>query len=167
MRTLREFVDRPVFLFPRRPIHQIVSSMLRHEGVLSWYQYARNWRQRTINPVPYPNQFFGVERYEDILRLPPHLLCAHRVIAHRKVFLSGIASLQERLHEVDYEALVASPLAEFERIFTPHQRNLLGAYTQREEPHPESLEKYKDNLTDAQVEEINALEARLLGEALG
>lgn len=43
-----------VFLFPDRPTHQVVASMMRHHGVMAWYDYARNWRRWFRDPVPSP-----------------------------------------------------------------------------------------------------------------
>lgn len=147
-----------VFLHPQRPAYQVVASMLRHKGVMSWYKYARNWRQRTINRLPYPNRFLGLDRFGDMRALPPHLLCAHRVIAHRRAFEGLVGDMNGALRGVNYEALISDPLAEFSRVFTADEIATLGHFTLVEKPNPVSLHKYRDVLSEEQVAEIEALE---------
>ncbi len=147
-----------VFLYPQRPAHQIVASMLRHQGVMSWYSYAQNWRRRWLDRIPYPNQFLGLARATDISKLPTHLLCAHRVIAHRKAYERAVADGAADLRRVDYEALLDDPLAEFSRAFTASELGALGDFTLIERPTKDSLTKYRDVLNDRQVAEIRALE---------
>lgn len=159
----RQF-DGLVFLYPQRPAYQVVASMLRHTGVLKWYRYAQEWRQRTINRIPYPNRFLGLDRYSDIRRLPPHLLCAHRVIAHRRAFDNAKGRMGHALRSVDYEALVMDPLAEFTRVFDPSELAALGEFELLETPRPSSLTKFHDVLSEAQVADIQALENELLSD---
>jgi hypothetical protein len=153
----------PVFLFPQRATEQIVSSMLRHPGVLSWYDYAKSWKQRIFNRIPYPNQFFGVENYEEIVDLPLHLLCARRVIAHRKAFADRAKRLPGRMRAIDYQALVTSPEAELRRVFTAAELETLGTFSLCETPQKEPLEKFRENLSTKQIDNILDLEARALG----
>lgn len=156
-----EMFDGVVFLYPRRPVHQVVASMLRHKGVMSWYSYAQNWRRRWLYRLPYPNRFLGLARASDISTLPPHLLCAHRVMAHRKAYETAVAQGGADLRSVDYEALVDDPLAEFTRVFRKSELERLGDFTLLETPNRESLAKYRDVLDDRQVAEIEALERDL------
>lgn len=149
-----------VFLYPQRPTYQVVASMLRHRGVMGWYKYARGLRQRTINRIPYPNQFLGVEKSADIGKLPSHLLCAHRVIAHRMAFDSTQRNANGALRQLNYEALVDNPINEFSRVFSTDEMAQLGPFTLTEEPKKTSLMKYRDVLSDEQVAEIVALEER-------
>jgi hypothetical protein len=150
--------DGFVFLYPRRPAHQIVASMLRHKGVMSWYSYARNWRRRWFRRVPYPNRFLGLSRASDISTLPTHLLCAHRAIAHRQAYETAVAQGGADLRCVDYEALVDDPLAAFSQVFNKSELDRLGDFTLLEKPNRESLTKYRDVLDDRQVAEIQDLE---------
>jgi len=149
-----------VFLYPQRPTYQVVASMLRHRGVMGWYKYARKLRQRTINRIPYPNRFLGVEKSSDIEQLPNHLLCAHRVIAHRMAFHSTLCNANGALRQLNYEALVENPISEFERVFSTDEMAQLGPFTLTEEPKKASLAKYHDVLSDEQVSEIVTLEER-------
>ena len=156
-----EMFDGVVFLYPRRPTHQIVASMLRHKGVMSWYSYAQNWRRRWLHRVPYPNRFLGLTRALDISSLPTHLLCAHRAIAHRRAYETAVAQRGADLRSLDYEALVDDPLAEFSRVFKESELDRLGDFTLLERPNRELLTKYRDVLDDRQVAEIEALERDL------
>jgi hypothetical protein len=157
-----ELLGEIVFIYPRRPTHQIVASMLRHKGVLSWYNYAQNWRQRWFNKVPYPNKFFGLTQASDISKLPTHLLCAHRVIAHRMAYEAAVIEGRSDLRSVNYESLVKDPLAEFARVFTKSELEEFGDFTLLEKPNSSSLNKYRDVLDDRQVAEIAALERNYL-----
>lgn len=158
-------LDGVVFLYPQRPAYQIVASMFRYSGVMTWYEYATGLRQRTLNRIPYPNRFLGLERYKDLETLPKHLLCAHRVFAHRRAFESAVGPARGALRGVAYESLVRDPLAEFSRVFSAAEMEQLGPFTLLETPRPESLSKYLDVLTTAQVDEIMALEDRLFPSA--
>lgn len=152
-----------VFLYPQRPIYQTVASMLRHRGVMSWYRYAKGWRQRTINRIPYPNRFLGLEQFSDVQSLPPHLLCAHRVIAHQKAYEGSVAMMNGALRSIDYVSLVNNPLEEFSRVFSAKEITRLGKFSLVEQPSPQSLSKYKDVLSEKEVAEINALGRTLYG----
>lgn len=153
-----DIFENIVFLHPQRPTHQVVASMLRHSGVMSWYRYAGNWRRRLINRIPYPNRFMGIDRYSDINRLPSHLLCAHRVIAHRAAYEALKNEIGVSMRGIDYEGLVNDPNAELSRVFTPEDLSTLGKFTLVETPQKASFSKYRDVLSDGQVAEIKALE---------
>lgn len=146
-----------VFLYPYRPAVQIVASMLRHKGVLSWYKYAQ--RPRLFRQVPYPNPFLGVAAKSEIKDEPMHMLCARRVIAHHRKFADLQQQYPEQVRKIAYEALVHDPAAELDRVFTDAEKQALGDFNEVEKPNPKSLSKFNDVLDEAQVTEINALEA--------
>lgn len=156
-----DMFDGIVFMYPKRPTHQIVASMLRHKGVMNWYRYADNWRQRWLNRVPYPNRFLGLAKADEISALPLHLLCAYRVIAHQKAYKTALADGGADLRVVDYASLVDDPLAEFSRAFSESELRELGNFRLAEIPIRSSLAKYREVLDDSQVAEINALEHKL------
>lgn len=160
VRHWSEIFEDLIFLYPMRPAHQVVASMLRHKGVMGWYDYAKRIKQRTINRIPYPNRFLGLDHFSDIRTLPQHLLCAHRVFAHRRAFESTFSDKGNVLRGVKYEELVKDPAAEFSRVFSPDEMAALGPFTLVEKPKIESLAKYRDVLSDEQVAEIVALEAQ-------
>ncbi|MBV7379062.1 sulfotransferase [Maritimibacter dapengensis] len=152
-----------VFLYPDRPAYQVVASMLRHGGVMSWYRHAGAWQDDAKPRVPFPNRFLGLDRFEDIEALPKHLLCAHRVFAHRRAFLDREEAMGGALRRVDYEALVADPEGAFRRVFTEDEQAALGDFELVEEPRAGSLKKYLDVLTKDQIDEIEALEGAAFG----
>jgi hypothetical protein len=156
-----EIFEGIVFLYPQRPVHQIVASMLRHRGVMDWYRYARHWRRRFLDPVPYPNRFLGLAHASDISSIPAHLLCAHRVIAHRRAYEATVARGGADLRSIDFEALVDDPLAEFSRVFTRPELDRLGDFTLTETPDKATLTKYRDVLDARQVDEIESLDRSL------
>lgn len=159
MRQWKEILGpEVVFLFPDRPTYQVVASMMRHKGVMSWYRYANGIKNRTITPIPFPNRFLGLDKRSEIKSLPTHMLCARRVIQHRQLFKNAVEDMGGQLRAVNYESLVNDPLAEFGRVFSEAEMADLGEFTLKEEPKPASLSKFKDVLSDEQVEEINALE---------
>ncbi|NNF25331.1 MAG: hypothetical protein HKN63_11080 [Rhodobacteraceae bacterium] len=145
-----------VFLYVERPTYQVVASMLRHRGVMDWYRYATSWRQRLFNPVPYPNQFLGIKSASEIQSLPVHLLCAHRVVAHKKQFERQSLKLNGALRSINYEALVTDQSAELSRVFSSDEIELLGEFSIIEKPRRDSLSKYLDVLSENEIEEISA-----------
>lgn len=148
-----------VFLFPDRPVPQVVASMLRHAGVLSWYRRRHTWF------APFPNRFLGIGRRADVRQMPLHLLCAHRVIGHKRRAIELSRRLPGVVRVVDYPGLVRDPTAELARVFAADERARLGAFELREKPSPASLDKYRSVLEPEQVDEILALERTLLGDA--
>lgn len=141
-----------IFLYPRRPVVQIVSSMLDHKGVMSWYKYA--WK----NKVPFPNKFLGLEHRSDISELKPHLLCAKRVLAHEVALRAAQEKWPDKIRVLDYEALVLSLDAELCRIFNSEERQSMGQFSLLEKPVAASLEKYKSNLSPKEIDELLQLQ---------
>lgn len=151
-------LDDVVFLYPDRPTVQIVSSMMRHPGVLAWYSYVKNWRRRTINRIPYPNRFLGVESFREINNLPLHLLCARRVIAHRHAFEAAHVMMPDRMRRIFYEDLVSDPERTLTDIFTTEEQRILGSFKVVERPKKQSLSKFQDVLNAKQIAEIEELD---------
>lgn len=164
IKQILEISDQVVFLYPVRPTQQIVASMLQHDGVMSWYKYARTWRQRYLAPVPFPNRFLGLETSEDIARLPPHILCAYRVLAHHKVFLEAERDYPLNVRQIDYEALVRDPEEELSRVFSSKELDLLGRFRLVESPRSQSLAKYLDILSAKQISEIDELRSKAVAQ---
>lgn len=158
MRHWQESFGNILFLFVDRPICQVVASMLHHSGVLRWYSYAREWKQRTVCRVPFPNQFLGLQEAAQLRTLPAHLLCAHRVIAHRKAYEKSLGPMKGAVRAVRYESLVCDPYAEFSRVFSADEMSLLGTFSLVEKPDPASLAKFGKVLTKNQVSDILELE---------
>lgn len=158
---ITKLFHRPVFLYPDRPIHQIVASMMNHDGVLNWYQYAKKNINRKIlgDHIPIPNQFLGIFEAEDLANLPLHKLCALRVIGHRNR-AKLLIKREIDLRFINYEQLVEDQLAEFTRVFTNDEFTTLGKFHSVEVSQKKSLSKFKETLSDAQVDEITEIEQR-------
>lgn len=147
-------------LFPERPVHQVVASMMRHNGVLSWYSYAKERKNAWPGlGVRYPNQFLGLMSKSEIDALPLHMLCAKRVMAHNRKFRELKRTHPDSVRAVAYENLVRDPEGEFRRLFREDELASIGGFTLKETPRAASLTKYKDVLTDGQVAEIMEFEA--------
>lgn len=115
-----------------------------------------------FDPLPYPNQFLGIDKFSEIRTLPKHLLCARRVIAHRRAFNALVDEMDGALRAINYEELVNDPFGEFSRVFTEDELAALGSFSVVEEPRSVSLTKFKDVLSEEQVEEIKELERQML-----
>ncbi|MEM8791457.1 MAG: hypothetical protein AAGE80_07555 [Pseudomonadota bacterium] len=151
-------LDDIVFLYLDRPTVQIVASMMRHKGVQSWYSYATNWRRRTIDRIPYPNRFLGVDHFREIRTLPLHLLCARRVIAHRRAYEAAYDMIPDRMRRIFYEDLVSDPNGTLTSVFSDEEQKLLGNFELVETPKQQSLSKFLDVLDAKQIAEIEELE---------
>jgi hypothetical protein len=142
-----------IFLYPRRPIEQIVASMLTHRSVLSWYQFAER------NPIPFPNAFLGLESADQMTHLAQHVLCAKRVLAHERKFAEMTQLYPDKVRAVDYVALVETPQRALEQLFSSAELARLGPYAPKIDAEKSSLTKYQQVLTPAQIAEVKALNA--------
>jgi len=159
--------DDLIYLYPSRPVVQVVASMLRHRGVMSWYQVARNGQSPLsfTKRVPLPNRFLGLRNKADLDTLPAHLLCALRVIAHNQQ-MEKLVAADPRCRMIPYEDLVRDQEMTFASVFDTSERAALGAFRVVEPGKPASLEKYKDVLTLMQIDEITALERQVMGHPM-
>ncbi len=143
-----------IFLYPKRPIHQVVSSMLQHQGVLSWYQYAIHH----ADSVPFPNQFLGLDTIEEIKTTPLHILCAKRYLAHENMFQQQCRQVGKCLRQISYESLIDNPEQAIKTVLTQDELSYLGRFTLEEQPQKESLSKYQSHLTEEQLYDIRQLD---------
>jgi hypothetical protein len=137
-----------IFLYPRRPIVQVVASMLAHRGVQSRYRFAEN------HNVPFPNRFLGLESKNEISRLPLHILCAKRFAAHEREFAKLKLKYPGRVRGVEYEMLVHDPAETLNATFVPEEQAALGEFVLNESPQSASLSKYKTVLSGQQIDEV-------------
>ena len=122
-----------------------VASMLRHMGVQGWHD---RWRE-----FPVPNDFLGIAEADVVSYegLPLATKCAMRWASHRDRMGVLERVLGERLMVVQYEQLMTEtrPLLDELAAFLSLTSPL---------PMPEireaSLDKWKDQLTEAEVEQI-------------
>ncbi len=152
---LIKIFSNPIFLFPHRPIIQVVASMINHQGVLNWYKYAKDSMQANskTGAIPFPNQFLGLTEFSQLDNLELHQICALRVISHEKM----ARKMQESdadLRFINYENLVKDQFSEYSKVFSPTELVSLGEFSIVEESSLNSLSKYKEVLTDKQISEI-------------
>jgi hypothetical protein len=147
--------SNPIFLFPHRPIFQVVASMINHQGVLNWYKYAKDSMQSNskTGAIPFPNQFLGLTEFSQLADLELHQICALRVISHEKMAKKA-QELGADLRFINYENLVKDQFSEYSNVFTPSELGCLGEFSTVEESSLDSLSKYKEVLTDKQISEI-------------
>lgn len=150
-----------LFLYPRRPMVQIVASMMTHAGVLSWYAYAKS------RPLPWPNRFLGVGSLLDVQEQPLHILCAMRVSAHERAFVRAQSLDGVNLRALDYTKIVESPEQAFWGLFQREELDCLGGYTPCEQPRRSSLEKYQTVLSPKQIDDLQRFESERLGSGAG
>lgn len=161
--AIRKYFPESIFLYPDRPLEQIVASMMRHNGVMSWYRYA----QRVNRPwsfkksIPYPNQFLGLQSNKEISALPVHLLCAYRALNHKLQFLS-LAQTDARYRLVRYEDLINDQKHTLTTIFTEQELRFLGPFEISETPRLHSLNKYSETLNELELKDLAQLEIELL-----
>lgn len=127
-----------------------VASMLRHRGVM---RTIRAWRDH-----PVPNPFLGIteanaEAYESMSEVER---CAVRWLAHARRLDHLEDLLGDRLMRVSYETLADDPAFELARLqrFLALERPFPRTPVQRE-----SLDKWRRELTDEQLEAIRRVTA--------
>jgi len=147
---LQEHLPDVRFVGVLRDAAPTVASMLRHRGVM---RSIRAWRDH-----PVPNPFLGiteanVEAYANMSEVER---CAVRWLAHARRLDALERLLGDRLMRVSYETLADDPAAELARL----QR-----FLDLERPFPltpvrrESLEKWRSELDDAQLDAIRRVTA--------
>lgn len=149
--------DDVTFLCPRRDILQIVSSMLQHSGVMSWYNYFHANYSRNPNLAPFPNKFLGVASFEQLNSLEPHQLCAYRVVAHYKEMRS-LTLKYDSCRFFNYSDLVADQYGTFASIFNKDELDSLGKFNPSIKSDPLTLYKYQNHLTNNQIDDILYIE---------
>jgi hypothetical protein len=136
------------FVGIERQVYPTVASMLRHEGVLSWHG---RWRE-----FPLPNLLLGIDEAiaAEYDALPTASKCALRWRSHQRRLRELRGSLGDRLLLLSYERLIED---------TQHCLEALQAFLglPGEFPVPEvrreSLDKWKNQLTESEIQEIDAV----------
>jgi len=134
------------FVCTRRPVLQVVNSMLNHEGVLKWYD---------VLPLDKENPFLGIseENVAEFESLPLHLKCTWKWISHHQRISDCVQAHPANFRVWEFENLVGSPEKSMEDLcdFIGVQPTTFG-----ETPDTSSLFKYQ-NLSELQRSEICAL----------
>jgi len=144
---LADFPDAR-FVGVQRKVHPTVASMLRHRGVLSW---QTRWRE-----FPVPSLFLGTEEANaaEYDALATASKCAIRWQSHERRLRQLRGTLGDHLLPLSYEQLVED---------TPRSLQSLQAFLGLREDFPvpevrrESLDKWKEQLTESEIEEIDAV----------
>ncbi|QGH36254.1 sulfotransferase [Gracilibacillus salitolerans] len=134
------------FIGIQREPYSVVASMLKHEGVLRW---QKNW-----SDFPIPNEFLGIttENVSEYESMAPEERAALRWCSHAKKMDELKLSLGNRLMVINYESLVKNPepclvnIAKFLELHSPFPPYKMKI---------ESLEKWKHQLSDTQIENID------------
>lgn len=142
-----------LFLGINRPTEQIVASMFNHTGTRRWYQRLK---QDYPKNVKYPNKFFGLQNKDEVYTLPTHILYAKRVIAHKKINQELLKHNNFKL--VNFTNFVKNKSEELTKIFSDEEMKLLGDFNETEFTNLDTLSKYKNTLSKAQIKEIRELE---------
>ena len=145
---LAEFLPESLFVFPWRPNEQVLASMLRHAGVLEWYERIR---AGTIDAA-FPSRFFGIPSAAAVRSLPLDELCLARITSHKRecLRLRGLLG-PDRVRVAHYEQLVLQGADAVATLLSPSERIALGPCVGTCQADVESLEKYERNLTAAQI----------------
>lgn len=145
---LAEAFPSAMFVGIQRSAYGTIASMIRHTGVTEW---TEQWRE-----FPLPNKFLGIDElwsddYDSLSLAAKHAL---RWKAHKDRLISLKATLGSRMHLLDYEQMqkdINTRLSE------------LVEFLQLNEPFPipevktESLTKWRQHLSEQDIEEINSL----------
>ena len=150
-----------IFIFPNRPLAQVVASMLRHDGVMAWLTYAKKKHYQIGRRLPFPNQFFGLQKYKDLDEFDDYMLCARRVIAHKQYFALKIKEYGNRLRVAHYEKFVSDPQFTLERLFDASELKQAGSFLKKEIPIKSSLTKYLHTLSATQIDELQSIDVVL------
>ena len=151
-------IDNCLFLGIERPIEQIVASMLNHKGVRGWY---KKLTQGNFDDVKYPNTFFGLNSKQELYDLPIHILCAKRVISHKKT--TRELSKYKNFGVINFENLVKNKLNELHSLFPGRMLERLGKYSEKETSSLSALTKFSDTLSIEQIRELKEEEEKFFG----
>lgn len=146
---LIELFPQSLFLCTDRPTEQIVSSMLKHKGVLGWFDMALR-----DDSFVYPNQFMGVDSTKQIKSTPTHLLCVKRIEAHNQHREYLLKKYPDNVRRVLFQELIQDQHRHLASVFTKDELSRFGKYTQNEKADSSVLEKYKQNLNSTILDDI-------------
>lgn len=164
-----------LFLCPRRPLVQVVASMLQHNGALSWIDYAKESFKRqnadscssvsrlytefsSKEPVPMPNQFLGVTGWQQLFEADLYLLCAFRVLSHYQTMIR-LQSRDSRCRFLGYENLINTPENELKSVFSADELEQLGQFEMKEKADKAPLSKFRSVLTADQINRLEEIES--------
>jgi hypothetical protein len=165
---LSEVFRNAIFLFPYRPVVQVVASMLQHEGILSWYELAHKSFKpfSSVQRLPIPNRFLGIDSRKELTDFKLHELCALRVLSHN-LTMKRLTLENKNCRMISYEGLIIDQKAEFSTTFSNSELDKLGTFSLIEKSNPASARKYKSVLTQDQISDILEIEESFNEKNLG
>ena len=132
MDALIEAFPNAGFIGTRRPVLQVVNSMLKHEGVMRWYDTL---------PMDRPNPFLGIteDNVADFAGLPAHLKCTWKWISHMKQLDACALRYPKNFKVWGFEDLISNPQSSMDEICS-----FMGIENTRfaEVPDPGTLKKF-------------------------
>jgi len=153
--SLSEIISESIFIFPWRPNEQILASMLKHKGVLEWYERLRHG----AIAAEYPNRFFGISSKTDIESYSLDKLCLARIVSHKNECLRLQTLLgQARVRILEYERLAVRGASAITDLLSSEEKMTLGQQKSNYTAELTSLSKYVHELSSSQKELAYSLE---------
>lgn len=141
-----------IFFAMKRPIIQVVSSMMRKKATHRWFNYGKS-------NAEFPNKFFGLKKRKSISELSKEELCTHRVKSHFKEIDRIKKIYKDKIIIVDFEELVKSNGSHnYLRTIMGRQQKELGKKLKEYKTHQDVIEKFKTKLSPEQQKIITKLE---------
>ncbi|MCR9183581.1 MAG: hypothetical protein NXH73_11705 [Flavobacteriaceae bacterium] len=142
--NIKEKMENAYFIGIKRNCYATVSSMLKHKGVLNWYDQLDQTK---------PNRFLGIteQNKNSFKNLPIESKCALRWKSHTDELFRLKSVLGDRYLLVDYESFYEPNhtfLDDFNKMINE------GLEFKVETLKPDSLEKWKNSLSNQQIENI-------------
>ncbi|MDX1627564.1 MAG: sulfotransferase [Fulvivirga sp.] len=144
---LNEAFDKSYFVGIYRDVYSTVSSMLKHQGVLSWFDTLA---QDKINP------FLGITEYNInyYKSLPVHQKCALRWLSHKQRLTKLNNRYPSNVKILNYNELLTGQTAVLDDLATFLK---LENKFEPEEFNMESMTKWKENLTEHMIDDIDEI----------
>ena len=142
---LQRAFPNALFIGIERNPYATVASMMKHSGVSAWH---RRWRE-----FPVPNRFLGItsELANEYESIPFASQCAMRWLAHHNRMKELRKSLGDYLFVISYESFAHDTEQAINEL-----KQFLGLHETIPVPEVkiESLSKWKNQLSDAEVDNI-------------
>lgn len=145
---LKENFPQSLFVGIERNPYATVASMMKHKGVSAWH---KRWKE-----FPIPNRFLGIttELADTYDSIPFASQCAIRWVAHHDRINELRKILRDDLLVISYESFVSNT----EKIIYELQKFLnLQSPIPIPDVKTDSLQKWKTQLSDEQVEQIQSI----------
>lgn len=142
--SIQNAMENAYFIGIKRDPYATVSSMLKHKGVLQWYEALDQTK---------PNKSLGITAQNKAIfkDLPLESKCALRWKSHTEELIRLKSLLGDRYLLIDYESFYEPNLTFLDEFNTMIHEDL---EFEVEPLKPDSLEKWKKSLSSQQIENI-------------